>query len=245
MSPLTDFMFGASVIALSDVPRQKLARGSSFFTVLRLVSSAFVTSFLATYVKDRALPHYAHLAEQPFDDGSGEIAVAAGAVGALAERHSPVRLADAAHVGDTGRGAVEILAGYQVREAARAHRRRQFAIRAQLLEQRRALGGGERVVGRGYEAHVGGENQQAHLFAEDAFDDVEAREHGRGGITRFDGLEVTVRNQRDFDLVGERRRDHAALDPLHDGLILLEPIRCFRHHRDIARLAEIARQYVA
>jgi DHA2 family multidrug resistance protein len=54
----------ASVIALSDVPPQKLARGSSFFTVLRLVSSAFVTSFLATYVKDRVLPHYAHLAEQ-------------------------------------------------------------------------------------------------------------------------------------------------------------------------------------
>jgi EmrB/QacA subfamily drug resistance transporter len=54
----------ASVIALSDVPPSKLARGSSFFTVLRLVSSAFVTSFLATYVKDRALPHYAHLAEQ-------------------------------------------------------------------------------------------------------------------------------------------------------------------------------------
>lgn len=54
----------ASVIALSDVPPQKLARGSSFFTVLRLVSSAFVTSFLATYVKGQALPHYAHLAEQ-------------------------------------------------------------------------------------------------------------------------------------------------------------------------------------
>ncbi len=54
----------ASVIALSDVPRQKLARGSSFFTVLRQVSSAFVTSFLATYVKDRTVPHYAHLAEQ-------------------------------------------------------------------------------------------------------------------------------------------------------------------------------------
>jgi len=54
----------ASVIALSDVPPHELARGSSFFTVLRLVSSAFVTSFLATYVKDRALPHYAHLTEQ-------------------------------------------------------------------------------------------------------------------------------------------------------------------------------------
>jgi DHA2 family multidrug resistance protein len=54
----------ASVIALSDVPPQKLARGSSFFTVLRLVSSAFVTSFLATYVKNRATPHFAHLAEQ-------------------------------------------------------------------------------------------------------------------------------------------------------------------------------------
>ncbi len=54
----------ASVIAFSDVPPQKLARGSAFFTVLRLVSSAFVTSFLATYVKNRALPHYAHLAEQ-------------------------------------------------------------------------------------------------------------------------------------------------------------------------------------
>ena len=54
----------ASVIALSDVPRQKLARGSSFFTVLRLVSSAFVTSFLAGYVKGQALPHYAHLTEQ-------------------------------------------------------------------------------------------------------------------------------------------------------------------------------------
>ena len=54
----------ASVIALSDVPPLKLARGSSFFTVLRLVSSAFVTSFLATYVKGQAIPHYAHLAEQ-------------------------------------------------------------------------------------------------------------------------------------------------------------------------------------
>jgi MFS family permease len=54
----------ASVIALSDVPRKQLARGSSFFTVLRLVTSAFVTSFLATYVKDRTIPHFAHLAEQ-------------------------------------------------------------------------------------------------------------------------------------------------------------------------------------
>jgi DHA2 family multidrug resistance protein len=54
----------ASVIALSDVPPLKLARGSSFFTVLRLVTSAFVTSFLATFVKSSATPHYAHLAEQ-------------------------------------------------------------------------------------------------------------------------------------------------------------------------------------
>lgn len=54
----------ASVIALSDVPRAKLARGSSFFTLQRQVSSAFITSFLATYVKDRTIPHYAHLAEQ-------------------------------------------------------------------------------------------------------------------------------------------------------------------------------------
>src|SRR5204862_3700197 len=54
----------ASVIALSDVPPHELARGSSFFTVLRLVSSAFVTSFLATYVKNQTIPHYAHLAEQ-------------------------------------------------------------------------------------------------------------------------------------------------------------------------------------
>lgn len=54
----------ASVIALSKVPRAKLARGASFFTVLRQVSSAFVTSFLATYVKSSTTPHYAHLAEQ-------------------------------------------------------------------------------------------------------------------------------------------------------------------------------------
>jgi hypothetical protein len=54
----------ASVIALSDVPRAKLARGSSFFTVQRQVASAFVTSFLATYVKNSTIPHYAHLAEQ-------------------------------------------------------------------------------------------------------------------------------------------------------------------------------------
>lgn len=54
----------ASVIALSKVPRAKLARGTSFFTVLRQVSSAFVTSFLATYVKSSTTPHYAHLAEQ-------------------------------------------------------------------------------------------------------------------------------------------------------------------------------------
>ena len=54
----------ASVIALSDVPTSKLSRGSSFFNVLRQVTSAFVTSFLATYVKSQAVPHYAHLAEQ-------------------------------------------------------------------------------------------------------------------------------------------------------------------------------------
>ncbi len=54
----------ASVIALSDVPRAKLARGSSFFTLQRQVASAFITSFLATYVKNRTIPHYAHLAEQ-------------------------------------------------------------------------------------------------------------------------------------------------------------------------------------
>jgi EmrB/QacA subfamily drug resistance transporter len=53
-----------SVIALSAIPHQKLARGSSFFNVLRLVASAFSTSFLATYVKNRTIPHYAHLAEQ-------------------------------------------------------------------------------------------------------------------------------------------------------------------------------------
>lgn len=54
----------ASVIALSNVPRAKLARGSSFFTLQRQVASAFITSFLATYVKNRTIPHYAHLAEQ-------------------------------------------------------------------------------------------------------------------------------------------------------------------------------------
>jgi len=54
----------ASVIALSKVPPSKLARGSSFFTVLRQVTSAFITSFLATNVKSSATLHYAHLAEQ-------------------------------------------------------------------------------------------------------------------------------------------------------------------------------------
>ena len=54
----------ANVIALSDIPREKLARGSSFFNVLRQVATAFSTSFLATYIKDRSVPHYAHLAEQ-------------------------------------------------------------------------------------------------------------------------------------------------------------------------------------
>ena len=54
----------ASVIALSDVPHAKLARGTSFFSLQRQVASAFITSFLATYVKDRTIPHYAHLAEQ-------------------------------------------------------------------------------------------------------------------------------------------------------------------------------------
>jgi hypothetical protein len=52
------------VIALSDVPPAELARGSSFFTLLRQVASAFITSFLATYMKDRTIPHFAHLAEQ-------------------------------------------------------------------------------------------------------------------------------------------------------------------------------------
>ncbi len=54
----------ASVIALSDVPPAELARGSSFYNVMRQVSSAIATSFLATYVKDRTIPHFAHLAEQ-------------------------------------------------------------------------------------------------------------------------------------------------------------------------------------
>lgn len=54
----------ASVIALSDVPHAKLGRGSAFFNVMRQVASATATSFLATYVKDRTIPHFAHLAEQ-------------------------------------------------------------------------------------------------------------------------------------------------------------------------------------
>ncbi len=54
----------ASAIALSDVPPAELARGSSFYNVMRQVASAFATSFLATYVKDQAGPHFAHLAEQ-------------------------------------------------------------------------------------------------------------------------------------------------------------------------------------
>src|SRR5262245_1844539 len=54
----------ANVIALSDIPRAKLARGSSFFNVMRQVATAFSTSFLATYIKDRSVPHYAHLVEQ-------------------------------------------------------------------------------------------------------------------------------------------------------------------------------------
>ncbi|NTU81174.1 MAG: multidrug efflux MFS transporter, partial [Chloroflexales bacterium] len=54
----------ASVIALADVPPAELARGSSFYNVMRQVSSAVATSFLATYVKDRTVPHFAHLAEQ-------------------------------------------------------------------------------------------------------------------------------------------------------------------------------------
>ena len=53
----------ASVIALSNIPPLKLARASSFFNVLRTVSSAFTTSFLATFVQSSAKPHFAHLAE--------------------------------------------------------------------------------------------------------------------------------------------------------------------------------------
>ncbi|KAB8144825.1 DHA2 family efflux MFS transporter permease subunit [Chloroflexia bacterium SDU3-3] len=53
----------ANVIALSDIPPQKLARASSFFNLMRQVASAFSTSFLATYVQDQAKPHFAHLAE--------------------------------------------------------------------------------------------------------------------------------------------------------------------------------------
>jgi DHA2 family multidrug resistance protein len=53
----------ASVIAFSSVPPLKLARASSFFNVLRQVSSAFTTSFLATYVQNQVRPHFAHLAE--------------------------------------------------------------------------------------------------------------------------------------------------------------------------------------
>lgn len=54
----------ASVIALSDVPPAELARGSAFYNLMRQIASAVTTSFLATYVKDRTIPHYAHLAEQ-------------------------------------------------------------------------------------------------------------------------------------------------------------------------------------
>ena len=67
-----------------------------------------------------------------------------GAVGARADRDAALDVAHRAHVGDAGGGAVEILAGHQVREAARAHCRRGRAVLAELLEQRGALGAGER-----------------------------------------------------------------------------------------------------
>lgn len=73
----------ASAIALSDVPPAELARGSSFYNVMRQVSSAFATSFLATYVKDRSVPHFAHLAEQT-DPSSPLYAYVRGAIGQAA-----------------------------------------------------------------------------------------------------------------------------------------------------------------
>jgi hypothetical protein len=92
-------------------------------------------------------------------------------------------LAGRAHVGDAGRGAVEILAGHQVRDAARAHRRVGDPVLAHLLEQRHGLCAGERVVVGREHTHLGGQHQQADLLAEDAFDDVEARQHGGDRIT--------------------------------------------------------------
>jgi DHA2 family multidrug resistance protein len=53
----------AQVIALSNIPRAKLSRASSFYNVMAQVASAFTTSFLATYVKGRTAPHFAHLAD--------------------------------------------------------------------------------------------------------------------------------------------------------------------------------------
>ena len=90
-----------------------------------------------------------------------------------------------------------------MRQAARPHRGGGDAVLAQLLEQGGAVGAGERIVGRRHHANVGREHQQSHLLAENAFDDIEPRQHGGRRIVGLARGEIAVAQHRDFDLAGD------------------------------------------
>jgi len=53
-----------SVVVLSKVPREALARATALFSVMRQVVVAFGTALLSTYVQNRTPIHFAHLAER-------------------------------------------------------------------------------------------------------------------------------------------------------------------------------------
>ena len=171
-----------------------------------------------------------------------------GAVGALAQRHAAFDVAHRAHVGDARRGAVEILARHQVREAARAHLRRVAARYAPSCSSSVAplvLVNGSRA-GR-HQAHVGGQHQQAHLLAEDAFDDVEPRQHGGGGVGGFRGLRKSLSPISEISIwrvtagVPTRRVELARPRP-GTGRARAMLVRA---HRVVVERAEVARQHVA
>jgi hypothetical protein len=165
-----------------------------------------------------------------------------GAEGMLAQRDAELRVADGADVRDAGGGAVEVLAGDEVRETARAHGLGRLAKRAQLFEQHAARGAAQRVGVEGHESQIGREHEDADLFAVDALDDVEAREQRGGGIG-FRLLELGVPDHRDLDLAADLRR-HAGAQLGDHRAIVVEAVGLFAGDGGL-EAADLAGQAVA
>jgi DHA2 family multidrug resistance protein len=65
-----------SVVVLSKVPREALARATALFSVMRQVVVAFGTALLSTYVQTRTPIHFAHLAERVTASSPTALAIA-------------------------------------------------------------------------------------------------------------------------------------------------------------------------